>query len=172
MTNRLVNVIKSHAASLDRSAGEIKFGTVASVNSNNATARVLIQPEGVLSGWLPVLTQWVGSGWGLACPPSPGEQVLIAPQEGDVEQGIIIGRIFSTKYMPPAAPVGEFWLVHASGSFLKLRNDGTIQMKGDLHVAGDVYDQTGSLSRLRNHYNVHIHPIRNNGITSQPIQTD
>jgi hypothetical protein len=74
--------------------------------------------------------------------------------------------------MPPAAPVGEFWLVHASGSFLKLRNDGTIQMKGDLHVAGDVYDQTGSLSRLRNHYNVHIHPIRNNGITSQPIQTD
>jgi hypothetical protein len=172
MTNRLANVLKSHAASLDRSAGEIKFGTVTSVNSNNATARVLIQPEGVLSGWLPVLTQWVGSGWGLACPPSPGEQVLIAPQEGDIEQGIIVGRVFSTKHMPPAAPAGEFWLVHASGSFLKLCNDGTIQIKGDLHVAGDVYDQIGSLSRLRSHYNLHTHAVRNNGTTSLPTPTD
>ena len=48
--------------------------------------------------------------------------------------------------------------MHRSGSYLKLQNDGTIQVKGDLHVAGDVYDSHGPLSSLRNHYNAHIHP--------------
>lgn len=172
MINRLSNVIKSHAAVLDRSAGQIKCGTVTSVNSGDATARVLIQPEGVLTGWLPILSQWVGSGWGMACPPTPGEQVLIAPQEGDVEQGIIIGRIFSKKCHPPAAPSGEFWLVHESGSFLKLCNDGTIRINGDLHVTGEVYDRAGPLSRLRDRYNGHTHTVRNNAITSLPTETD
>jgi hypothetical protein len=117
MISNLSNVIKSHAAGLDQSAGQIKFCTVTSVNSNNATARVLIQPENVLSGWLSILSQWVGSGWGMVCPPNPGEQVLVVPQEGDVEQGIIIGGVFSTQQKPPVAPDGEFWLVHQSGSF-------------------------------------------------------
>src|ERR1700709_2221398 len=155
MTERLSNAIKSHAASLDQSTGQIKFGTVTSVNPKNATARVLIQPHGVLSGWLPILSQWVGSGWGMVCPPSPGDQVLLVPQEGDMEQGIIIGRSFSNKQLSPAVPAGEFWLVHETGSALKLCKDGTVRIIGDVHVAGDVYDQHGSLSGLRTHYNSH-----------------
>lgn len=166
MIERLSNAIKSHAACLDQSAGQVKFGTVTSVNFQNATARVLIQPDGVLSGWLPVLSQWVGSGWGMVCPPSPGDQVLLVPQEGNVEHGIIIGRSFSNKQMPPAAPEGEFWLLHQSGSFLKLCNDGTIQISGDLHVQGDVYDRHGAMSALRGHYNSHTHTTSSGGTTS------
>jgi phage baseplate assembly protein gpV len=171
MTNRLSNAIKSHASSLDQSAGQVKFGTVTSVNTNNATARVLIQPEGVLSGWLPIVSQWVGNGWGAISPPNPGDQVLLVPQEGDVEQGIIIGRVFSAKQLPPAAPGGEFWLVHGSGSFLKLCNDGTIRVNGDLHVAGDVYDRQGPLSGLRTHYDTHTHTAGNE-TTSSPTPLD
>jgi phage baseplate assembly protein gpV len=172
MIERLSNAIKSHAAGLDQSTGQIKFGTITSVNPQNATARVLIQPDGVLSGWLPVLSQWVGSGWGLVCPPSPGDQVLVVPQEGDVEQGIIIGRSFSNKQLPPNVPGGEFWLVHQSGSFFKLCNDGTIRMAGDLHVQGDVYDRHGSLSGLRTHYNSHTHTMASNTTTSLPTPLD
>ena len=172
MTNILSNIIKSHASNLDQSAGQVKFGTVTSVNSANATARVTIQPEGVLSGWLPILSQWVGSGWGMACPPAPGDQVLLVPQEGDGEQGIIIGRVFSLKQMPPPAPDGEFWLVHTSGSFFKLCNDGTIRISGDLHVAGDVYDQHGPVSGLRTHYNSHTHKLGANQTTSSPTPLD
>lgn len=47
--------------------------------------------------------------------------------------------------------------MHQSGSFLKLCNDGTVQIKGDLHVSGDVYDRNGSLDRLRQHYDIHTH---------------
>jgi uncharacterized protein involved in type VI secretion and phage assembly len=172
MTSTLSNIIKAHAASLDHSAGQVKFGTVTSVNTNNATARVVIQPEGVLSGWLPVVSQWVGNGWGAACPPQPGDQVLLVPQEGDIEQGIIVGRVFSVNQMPPAAPVGEFWLVHQSGSSLKLCNDGTVRMNGDLHVVGDVYDRQGPLSGLRAHYDSHTHTVENNETTSLPTPLD
>lgn len=172
MTERLSNAIKSHAASLDQTTGQIKFGTITSVNFGNATARVLIQPDGVLSGWLPIILQWVGNGWGMSCPPNPGDQVLLVPHEGDVEQGIIIGRSFSSKQMPPAAPGGEFWLVHETGSFLKLGNDGTIRLSGDLHVSGDVYDSKGSLSGLRGHYNSHTHFVESSGMTSAPSPLD
>ena len=172
MIDRLSNAIKSHVANLDQTAGQIKFGTVTSTNSGNATARVLIQPDGVLSGWLPVLSPWIGEGWGMACPPNPGDQVMVVPHEGDIEQGVIIGRSFSLQQMPPPAPIGEFWLVHQTGSSLKLCNDGTIRISGDLHVLGDVYDKTGSLSALRIHYNSHNHIMETSGMTSQPSPLD
>jgi phage gp45-like len=172
MTNILSNIIKAHAATLDKSIGQVKFGTVASVNPSNATVRVIVQPEGVLSGWLPTLSQWVGAGWGMSSPPTPGDQVVLIPQEGDIEQGIVIGCVFSQKQLPPPAPSGELWLVHASGTALKLCNDGTIRITGDLHVAGDVYDQHGPVSLLRQHYNAHVHTASGDLTTSQPTPQD
>ena len=154
---RFLNALKAQAAALDQGAGQPRFGLVTSVDTANATVRVTLQPEGVLSGWLPVLSPWVGAGWGLVCPPSPGDQVLVLPQEGASEHGIVVGRAFSQSAMPPSAPAGEFWLVHQSGSSLRLVSDGTIQVKGDLHVTGDVYDSHGSLDRLRQHYDQHTH---------------
>ena len=154
----LLNALKAQSANQDQAGGAPRFGLVTSVDPASATARVTLQPEGVLSGWLPIVTPWVGSGWGLVCPPAPGSQVLVLPQEGDAEHGLIVGSTWSTQSSAPAAPVGEFWLVHQSGSFFKLQNDGTIQIQGDLHVAGDVYDRHGPLSTLRSHYNAHVHP--------------
>ena len=72
---------------------------------------------------------------------------------------------------PSGYPAGEFWLVHQSGSFLKLQNDGTVQVKGDLHVDGDVYDKHGSLDRLRGHYNSHVHPFVQPGGSNTPATT-
>ncbi len=165
--DRLMNALKGQSAAQDQSTGAPRFGLVTSVDPATATARVTLQPEGVLTGWLPILTPWAGNGWGLVCPPSPGDQVLVIPQEGDAEHGLILAASWSDKTAPPPAPSGEFWLLHRSGSFLKLQNDGTIQVKGDLHVSGDVYDSHGPLSALRTHYNAHTHPPQSS-TTSQP----
>jgi phage gp45-like len=172
MLDRLSNAIKSHAANLDQTTGQVKFGTITSVNSANSTARVIIQPDGVLSGWLPLLSQWVGNGWGMVCLPQPGDQVVLVPQEGNIEHGIIIGRSFSDKQVPPIAPSGEFWLVHQTGSSIKLCNDGTIHLNGDVYVQGDIYDSQGSLAGLRSHYNSHIHHLVSNQLTSAPSPLD
>ena len=163
---RLLNIIKAHAGSLDYGAGQPRFGVVTSVDINSACVRVSLQPENVLSGWLPVLTPWAGAGWGLVCPPSPGDQVMVLAQEGNAEHGVIIGVAFSTSQLPPAVPVGEFWLIHNSGSFIKLQNDGTIRLNGNLHVNGDVYDAHGSLSELRAHYDEHTHVDSRGGTTT------
>jgi len=170
--DRLINAFKSCAGALDGAQGQARFGIVASVDPNRATARVLLQPEGVLSGWLPVLSAWVGSGWGMVCPPNPGDQVLVLAQEGAAEHGVIVGRAFSDQQSPPAAPGGEMWLVHASGSAIKLVSDGTVQVTGDLHVAGDVYDRYGPLSGLRAVYNQHTHTDSHNDVTGQPNPQD
>ena len=160
---------------LDRPNGSLaqpRAGTVTSSDSQTATARVLLQPEGILTGWLPILTQWSGSGWGISCPPSLGDQVLVICQEGNSEHGIIVGRFFSNSCRPPQADIGEITLRHKSGSCISLLNSGIISISGDLHVSGEVYDTHGSLSRLRNNYDVHIHHTSNNAETSGPLPLD
>ena len=111
-----------------------------------------------MTGWLPILSAWVGSGWGVVALPAPGDQVFVLAQEGDADHGVIIGASFSSGVRPPTNIAGELRIVHASGSAITLRNDGHIYVEGDLHVKGDIYDQYGSLAQLRGHYNAHIHP--------------
>lgn len=192
MTDELINAVKRHVSGMIGQIGQARFGTVSSVNVANYTARVMIQPENVMSGWLPIAATMVGGGWGLVSPPTIGEQVIVSPTEGDSEHSIITGRVFSTQQQPPqtytdqydkgtTTPVqpGEIGLVYKDGTFLRLIGgrvlihgdlfvDGAIRSTGnitsDLTVTGSqaVTDQHGSLDRLRGHYDIHIHP--NNGI--------
>ena len=169
-----LNHIRGQSAQLDQSWAQPRLAVVSSVNPTLASVRVMIQPENVLSGWLPIGSAWVGAGWGLCCLPSPGEQVLVLWQEGDPEHGIVVSRLWSKSALPPNAPVGEFWLVHKSGSSLKLKNDGSITSSaatwvhdGNLNVRGDISDNHGSMADLRAHYNVHVHPP--SSVTPNPI---
>jgi phage gp45-like len=170
--DRLLNAFKGHSGAQDASIAQPRFGKVTSVDPTLGTVRVQLQPEGVLSGWLPVLTPWVGAGWGMSSPPSPGDQVLVIPQEGDVENGVVVGRAWSQDASVPNTPVGELWLTHKSGSYLRLLNDGTVSIKGDLRVQGDIYDQHGSLAQLRGHYKQHTHAVPQGGRTDSPSPQD
>lgn len=168
--DRFLNAIKRHAAAQDAQGGQPRFGLVTSVDPAAGTARVALQPEGVLTGWLPFLSPWVGAGWGMSCPPLPGDQVLVLPQEGDAEHGVIMGRGWSASAPAPATPAGELWLTHRSGSFLRLLNDGTVSVKGDLHVQGQIFDRHGSLDGLRQNYNQHRHSVQKNQTNLADLQ--
>jgi phage baseplate assembly protein gpV len=175
------NAVKAQAGGLDGMAGVARFGLVASFDPAAYAAKVMIQPENILSGWLPILSAWVGAGWGFAAPLTPGDQVLVLSQEGDSEQGVIIGCVWSAVDRPMAAPSGELWLQHQTGSFLKLHNDGTIALQapvvniaGNLVVSGDVSDQAGAhgtLAGLRNAHDTHAHTDPKGGVTGLPTVT-
>lgn len=175
------NMVKAHAGGLDGLSGVARFGLVSSFDPATYSAKVLIQPENVLSGWLPIISAWVGAGWGLAAPLPPGAQVLVIAQEGDAEQGVIVGSVWSAVDKPLAAPAGELWMQHQSGSFVKLMNDGTITLNastvnitGSLVVSGDVSDQNGAhgtLAALRNAYDRHTHADPQGGISGLPSET-
>jgi phage baseplate assembly protein gpV len=177
--DRFLNEMKIHAGTLDQRIGQPRFALVSSFDPATYTARVLLQPEGVLSGWLPVLSPWLGAGWGFAAPLPPGTQVLVVAQEGASEQGVVIGAAFSQLAPPPAAAVGEIWLQHQSGSFLKLSNDGSIAgqasqftltgnltVSGNIVASGNVSDKLGTLAVLREDYNAHTHVVI--GTTTSP----
>jgi len=178
--DRFWNLVKGVAGGMDGLAGAARFGLVASFDPAAYAARVLIQPENVLSGWLPVLSTWVGAGWGLAAPLTPGAQVLVIAQEGDSEQGVIIGAVWSAVDTPMAAPAGELWLQHQSGSFIKLHNDGSIALQapqvnvtGNLVVTGDISDQNGAhgtVRAFRAAYDAHSHAQPQGGETGLPSE--
>jgi phage baseplate assembly protein gpV len=174
-------MVKAQAGVLDGLNGVARFGLVSSFDPSSYAARVLIQPENVLSGWLPILSSWAGAGWGFAAPLTPGAQVLVIAQEGDSEQGVVVGVVWSLVDPPPAAPAGEAWLVHQSGSFVKLHNDGTISMQapvvniaGNLVVSGDISDQggaRGTVAALRSAHDEHAHPLPAGGLTGTATVT-
>jgi len=128
------NAMKRAALAMDRQMGHPRYGIVESYNPNNGTAKVTLEPDGVLTGWLPVAVIWLGNGWGLMCPPSPGDQVVVVPQGGDPDDLVVMGRVFSTQgnpaISPPKTPSGELWMVHQSGAYIKLLNSGGIASNG------------------------------------------
>jgi phage baseplate assembly protein gpV len=177
--DRFLNALRANAGALDQALAQPRFALISSVDPTTYTARVLLQPENVLSGWLPILTPWVGNGWGLAAPPSPGDQVLVLAHEGDAEHGIVVGGAYSLAATPPAAPAGEFWLVHQSGSFIKLLTDGSVAISaptvaitgnvtvsGNVTASGDIGDGHGTLASVRAAYDAHTHTVT--GTTTSP----
>lgn len=115
----------------ERAAGQRSMprrATVTSFDPARYAAKVLIQPEGFETGFLPIASPWVGNGWGLVCPPTPGDEVDVHFQEGGKNAAYISLRFFGSKAIPPNALSGEFMLQHANGQRLKFHNDGTIEV--------------------------------------------
>ena len=188
--SRMVNAVRRMAAEQDAQQGQNRFATVQSVDPARHLARVMLQPEGVLTGWLPIGTMAAGAGWGITAALTPGQQVFVSPDSGDGQHGVILCAVHSEASAPsvafsnatetgdgtPAQP-GELLLRHALGACIRLCADGTIYMqgtvniRGDLHVQGDVFDQIGKLDGLRQHYNQHTHQAPN-GPTGRPTPLD
>jgi phage baseplate assembly protein V len=104
-----------------------RCGLVTSFNPATMRAKVAIQPDGQITGWLPVLSQWVGVGWGIVAPLQPNDQVLVLAEENDAAHGVIVGRYFSDVDTPPqGAAAGELWMVHQTGSTFAMKADGSV----------------------------------------------
>lgn len=149
MMREILNAMRLQSEQAANVRASARLGTVSSYDPDNYAAKVMIQPEGVETGWLPVASDWVGNGWGLYMPPSIGDVVEVEFQEADINAGIICRRIFTNAARPLAVPSGEFWLVHQAGSSLKFHNDGSVE----LIAAGTL---TSSAPQWNHSGNVHI----------------
>lgn len=130
-----------------------RVGKVTSYDPVNYCAVVQLLPGGEQTGWLPVVSPWVGNGWGLFAPPTPGDLVEVQFVDDNIEAGFVCQRFYNDTDRPLTVQSGEFWLVHKSGSFLKFHNDGTVELNsagtltstapqwnhtGPVHITGDV----------------------------------
>ena len=124
--NELKNAMRLEALAVVGQKAFQKIGIVTGYNPNTYSAKVNIQPENTETGYLPILSQWVGNQWGAFSPPSTGDIVIVNFLEGNYENGFIILGNYNNQFQPLSVSSGEYWLVHQSGSYLKLTNDGNI----------------------------------------------
>lgn len=86
------------------------------------------------SPWIPIKVASLGNGWGLAHGPAIGSQALVDFLDGNPNTPFVSGFLPSLAEVAPAAPSGETWLLHQSGSLLKLTNDGKVAISGHTDV--------------------------------------
>ena len=191
MMDGMTNVMRREAMRAMSQTATVRIGIVSAYDPSNYSAKVRIQPEDAETGWIPVTTPWSGSGWGMFCPPTPGDVVDVHFQEGGKLAGFVALRHFGDQFRPLSVPTGEFWIVHKSGSFLKFHNDGTLEITGEsninitaptvniagnLNVTGDIIDRYEAggytMASFRATYDEHKHHDSLSGTTSVPLAPD
>lgn len=176
----LRNAIRRDTEAVVASIAQPRYATVSSVDPAAHSIRVTLQPEGVLSGWIPDASAVsAGGGFGIVSPPNVGDQVLVVHAHGDADHPVVVGRVFSSVDVPPTSPItgkavqpGEVGIFLPGGAYIH-GTSGKWHIKGDLFVDGnvtstkDVSDVHGSLDRLRGAYDMHDHQT-SVGMTTKP----
>lgn len=150
--NNLINSIRLVSQTAGQGLARTRVGTVTSYDPNTYSAKVLLQPEGVEIGWLPITSAWSGNGWGLFSPPTSGDTVQLEFQEASMDAGLIVGRFYSDQARPLPAPSGELWAVHKSGAQFKLLNSGAAVFS-DGHGASITLNGDGSITSAASSWN-------------------
>lgn len=134
----LLNAIRAQASMAGNGRAAVRIGIVSSYDHANYCAKVRIQPEDTETGWLPVVSPWVGNGWGMFAPVTPGDVVEVQYQEDSFDAGFVCQRFFNDGIRPLDVQSGEFWLVHQSGSCLKFHNDGSVDLTSRTNLTATV----------------------------------
>jgi hypothetical protein len=134
--NRLKNHMRQEAQRATAAISMSRWGVVQNYDPARYAARVLLMPEEILTGYLPLGTSWIGD----YAPPNINDLVEVHFQQGSKGAGYIGKRFYSAKAPPVQVPSGERWIVHSSGSFIKFKNNGDLI----LHAAGRfIFDANG-----------------------------
>ena len=132
--NGLTNIMRREAMRAQSQTATVRLATVTSYDPDNYAAKVLIQPEGYETGFLPIGSTWSGNGWGDFYGPTAGDVVEVQFQEGGKQAGFIALRHFGDQFRPLPVPSGERWTVHKSGSLLKFHNDGSVEISAHTNL--------------------------------------
>jgi phage baseplate assembly protein gpV len=113
-----------------------RVGLVTAYDPNTHSAKVMIKPDNTETGWVPNITSHIGNGFGILSGLTPGDgkatgdQVVVLFQEGDLEQGGIVHRLFSDKEKPPPVQSGEILVKHEKGGSFYFDKNGKITITG------------------------------------------
>lgn len=112
---------------------------VSSYDPKTHKAKVLLQPNGQETGWLQIHAHHIGNGWGQVHGLQVNDQVMVSHQYGDLESGIVVGRVHDDSEKAPEVKSGEMLLQHEKGQKVFLAADGsaTFQDGGGAVTAHD-----------------------------------
>jgi uncharacterized protein involved in type VI secretion and phage assembly len=149
MMKRIQNFMRMEAQREASTRAKPRRGTISAYDPAKYAAKVILQPEGFETGFLPIGSEMVGAGWGLYCGPSIGDEVEVNFQEDGKGAAYIGSRFYGDEAPPVAVPSGEFWLIHKSGAYIKLTNDGKLSL-ADAHGSTLVMNNDGKTILVSN----------------------
>ena len=164
MMDAMLAALKRHVGAMLDAIPQPRWGLVQSVDPSRPAVKVLLQPEGVLSGWIPVAQSSAGAGLTVLSPIVPGVQAFLVPESGargadyvatgfshsDTAQPPKVPNTNGSGGIPNASPVAwnaSEYLVVANGSVMRLcangdiylhPGSGTVNIDGKLNVNGNV----------------------------------
>ena len=164
----------------------LRFGTVTSINSLTARARVQFTEDGMNSYWLAVLQNKTFKDKFYSMP-AVGEQVACLMDENS-EDGVILGAIYTSLDEVPAISNLQHLIKFEDGSFVEFNRETemltvvakTINLVGNIVHTGalentdgiissaDITDKTSSMQDMRDTYNSHTHTGNQGSPTSNP----
>lgn len=141
MMRELQNAMQARAAMASQARKTSRLGVVSGYDPGSYSVKVTFPPDASETGWIPLAALAVGPGWGIYAPPTIGDQIEVRFQDGDRDAGIAGPVVYDNDNPPASVPSQELWMVHKSGAFFKLTNDGkgsfNDSMGGSVTLNGD-----------------------------------
>lgn len=176
MSSRLDNAIRGVASRAGQGRTGTKLGIVTAYDPARYAIKVKYPPDDVESGWIPLGALMVGNGYGILAPPAINDQVKVEFQDGALDAGVAGLTLFNDVEVPPKVPSGEIWVLHKSGAFFKLTNDGKASFS-DAHGASVTLNGDGTITSAgtwthTGAFNVHGDQAHTGSITSNGKHVD
>lgn len=130
----LANAMRGLAQMNAGTRSESRDGTISSYDPDAYAVKVLLQPEGTETGWIQLAAAAVGVGWGVVFAPSIGDAVKVDFVLGNAETPVAVARFFNDVDQAMPVPSGEYWMVHKSGAFMKMTNDGKVAINSLVEI--------------------------------------
>lgn len=168
-------------AAQSRAPHPIQFGFVASYVPADNTVKVYLAPDtSVTHGPYPLMTPWVGDGWGIQAGPKGGgvdtdgnplgEPCIVLFPDPEMQLGFVVLGHFNDRFEAPGTPAGEIWISHKKGQSIKLTNDGHAQITGSrVEIGGTGLSGDNALVRNKEFqalviaFNAHVHATAASG---------
>lgn len=114
----LLNIIRREVARCMARYAHPVAGIISSYDPVTHSVKVQYQPEGTLSGWIPLNTAGAGAPGlvaGIAIGPHVGQALIIGFLEGDRESPFVISRMYTDAELPVQAGEGDIRIRNENG---------------------------------------------------------
>ena len=151
----------------------LKQGKIKTYNPVDYTCTVILLPEDIETGRMPIYSMFAGNGWGMFAGASEGDLCAVFFIEGYSNMGFVFAYGFGGSKRPIETPSKQFHIQHENGSYVQLNNDGNVYINSSNVInIGDVGTTLNKLvtEGLKTIYNNHTHP--SNGSPPDLLMTD
>jgi hypothetical protein len=176
-----LNVIRREAnAAVKRRIRSPRHGIVSAYNPARPAVKVKftedLDADGnpKETGWIPIAVASAGAGWGIMFAPHLGQHVTVDYANDESNSPFLRNALHSDAEPGIGAPEGEYWMVHQSGTVLKMTATGTVLIGAGAGTFQRLATEHFVLQVYDNHTHPYIpgsNPVANTDVPNQQVSS-